>query len=152
MFRLACIANDVPVTIACRDLTYRGRIVRQCPVDVTAMKQVHSTSSSNIVPPKSIAPDRSALALMLSPGRRRTLSHDTLYSINSRGKNDEQFTQALSFLTSQSIISSFSGVIARYYHERDNKCYEKDNKNQGYCSIYSCKTKQSAANRQNNTM
>lgn len=42
MFRLACMARNVSVVIACQDLTYGKRLVRKCPASMSFFDQIHN--------------------------------------------------------------------------------------------------------------
>lgn len=129
-FRLSCLANSIPVTLACV----------KCPVDITSMT---NNNLNTIVVPINNRIRNSQLLLYVGKGRsyhRRKLKENALYKINNwAGKNDKQFKQALEYLKGQEVIPDFSKIIERYYRERHAVCYKSLERHHGSCAIYNCK-------------
>jgi hypothetical protein len=73
-----------------------------------------------------------------------TNKQQSLYAINRRGRNDEQWSSAIAYLEQHGVVSSFRDLVSENYLEREESCYAPGKKtNRTACSLYVCVSKES---------
>jgi hypothetical protein len=126
MFRLACMATNTPVLVACRDLEQNNRIVRRCPVDPSFLPP----GSSPQPPQAQRALSTMTNASVLTPekkhsqGNGRRQLRPSLYKLNAAGLNDAQWRNAIRFLQERRLFN-MTQLFQQHHREREAACYPK---------------------------
>jgi hypothetical protein len=122
MFRLACMATNTPVLVACRDLEQNNRIVRRCPVDPSFLPP-----GSSPQPPqaqRALSTITNATALTHSHGSGGRQLRPSLYKLNAAGLNDAQWRNAIRFLQERRLLN-MTQLFQQHHREREAACYPK---------------------------
>ena len=137
MFRLACLAKNVSVVVACRDLRF-GKRTRKCSTDITYFQEHPSETAEKVINHSTtIIPTlgRDELEQLRywrrylrsrnqttsgsysiryrnsssssSSSRNRSQEKDSLFDINRHSKNDRQFRAAQKYLKVNGILFAF---------------------------------------------
>jgi hypothetical protein len=126
MFRLACMATNTSVLVACRDLEQNNRIVRRCPVDSSFLPPGSS--------PQALGAQRALSTLLnataLTPEKKhsqdsgRRQLRPSLYKLNAAGLNDAQWRNAVRFLQERRLLN-MTQLFQEHHREREAACYPK---------------------------
>jgi hypothetical protein len=126
MFRLACMATNTPVLVACRDLEQNNRIVRRCPVDPSFLPPGWSPQA--LQAQGALSTITNATALTTEERHNQGSGHrhlrPSLYKLNAAGLNDAQWRNAVRFLQERRLLN-MTQLFQEHHREREAACYPK---------------------------
>ncbi len=163
MFRLASMANGIPVVLGCRsgcpmdvgalvtNHRVKLRLQRESqPVDrvggtgkseklsVAYLLTMHANSHYLRTNNATLADTLTAAFEYFNPTAARTLRAESLYGINRRG-NDVQWRAALAYLRNNGILPDFQDLLRVHFYEREESCYSSNKTTNIACAMYVCK-------------
>ena len=134
MFRLACMARGTKVTIGCRDLRYKGRVIVSCPIDPSFMS-VTPLSVNNKTADTNTKQSTSKSNTIFAMNQKRNLT-GSLYDYNVHGSNDQQWRAGVAFLE-RAIAFDMPALVYEHGGEREDFCYFEV-RSEKFCSVNSC--------------